>query len=300
MTTEIIHEPTPEFRDYLEGEIVSAFRRDRSYARLRGVAVMLACLAAGTTAGLASAQIREGAQRDSLLEVALADMQLAVLRLELLQARFADVTSKFKVGLVGSASMAEAESELRGMEAQAARSKLNVDEIRATSLPTRDELNAPLVGTRDFVTERLQLDLFAAQQRLTAAERAQAAMDSQWRVGAAGELAVADAGLEVARARAALGTLAERRKLRKEFLDQGTPGDQLTRRFQQAQLRHEALVAQEEVNMSRRRLAAIESQHAVGKAADLELLRAKVDLMMREVELQALARQLRDLGKPQR
>ena len=296
MSEDILHQPTPEFRDFLEGEITREYRRHRSFGRLRAVAVVVASLAAGTTAGLASDQIREGAQRDSLLEVALSDLSLAGLRLELARARFTDVENKWKTGVVGRSSLATAESELRGIEAQAARAKLNVDEIRATSLPPRDELNAPLVSGRDFVTERMQLDLFAAQQRLTAAEQVHTEMESQVRVGAASELALLDTRLEVTRAGGTLGTLAERRKLRKEFVDVGTPGDQLMRRFQQAQLRHEAFVAQEGVTASRRRLKAIRDQHAVGAARDLDLLRAEVELKEREAELQLLARQLRDLS----
>ncbi|MGQ0648208.1 MAG: hypothetical protein ACT4P7_11615 [Gemmatimonadaceae bacterium] len=296
MTTDTMHRPTPEFRHYLEDEIMSAFRRDRSLARLRTFAVVAACLAAGATAGLASAQIRERAQRDSLLEVALSDLSLAALRLDLARARHVDVSAKVNAGVVGSATLASAESELRGMEAAAARAKLNVDEIRATSLPPRDEVNAPVVGTHDFVMERLQLDLFAGQQRLTAAEQALAEIERQARVGAVRPLVALDAGLEVTRARAALGTLAERRKLRKEFIDQGTPGDELMRRLQQASLRLEAYVLQEAVKVSSQRLDAVRKQNAAGLAASLDVLRAEVELREREVELQLLARQLRNIG----
>lgn len=296
MTTDIMHQPTPEFRDYLEGEITRAWRQERSFVRLRSIAVAMACLAAGTTAGLASAQIRESAQRDSLLEVALSDMSLAALRLDLARARHLDVSKKAKVGLVGPASMAAAESELRGMEAAAARAKLNVDEIRATSLPPRDDLNAPLAGTRDFVLERLQLDLFVAQQRLTSAEQANTEIERQVRIGATGELAPLDAGLEVARARVALGTLAERRTLRQEFIAQGTPVDQLMRRFEQVRLRNEAYVAQEAVKVSTQRLEAVRRQNSVGVAAELDVLDAEIELKLRQVKLQLLARLLRDLG----
>ena len=299
MTTEIMHQPTPEFREYLEGEITSEFRRHRAFARVRLTAVLLATLAAGTTAGLASAQIRQGAQRDSLLETALSDMALVVMRLDMTRRHIEDVKSRFKVGVVGSAALADAELELRKMEALGLRAKLNVDEIRASALPARDDLNAPLVGGRDFVSERLQVDLFLAQQRLNTAEAAQAEAERQWRVGSVGELAVQDAGLKAIRERVALGTLAERRKLRKEFIDLGTSGDQLNRRFQQVQVRNDAYVAQETVNVLRRRLEAVRKQHAVGTASELDLLRAEYELKEKEYELQLLARQLRELVKPE-
>jgi hypothetical protein len=294
-----MHLPTAEFREYLEGEITREFRRHRSFARLRLTAVLLGTLAAGTTAGLASAQIRQGAQRDSLLETALSDMALVVLRLEMTKKLMEDFEVRLKAGAVGPSVLANAQSEHRQMEALAARAKLNVDVIRASSLPPRDDLNAPRVGGRDFVAERVQIDLFLAQQRLTAAEQAQAEAERQSRVGTVGELAVLEAGLKVIKERAALGTLAERQKLRKEFIDQGTAGDQLNRRYQQAQVRLDAYVAQETVNVLRRRLDAVRKQHAAGTATELDLLRAEYEFKEKEYEFQMLARQLRELAKPE-
>lgn len=298
MTTEIMHQPTPEFRDYLEGEITSEFRRHRSFARLRLTAILLATLAAGTTAGLASAQIRQGAQRDSLLETALSDMALVLMRLDMTRRLIEDVKSRVNVGAVGPSALADAEAELRRMEASGLRAKLNVDEIRASSMPARDDLNAPLVGGRDFVAERLQVDLYLAQERLKAAERTVDEVQRQHRVGTVGEVALLDARLQMIKEQAALGTLAERQKLRKEFIDQGTAVDQLNRRFQQVQVRHDAHVAQEAVNLLRRRLEAVRNQRAVGSATELDLLRAEYQLKEKEFELQLLARQLRELAKP--
>ena len=209
-----------------------------------------------------------------------------------------DIASMLAEGFAPSA-LAEAESELRQMEAMAARATLNVEEIRASSLPVRDDLNAPPVNGRDFVTERVQIDLFVAQQRLTAAEKIQAEAERQSRVGTVSEFALLEAGLKVIRERATLGMLAERRKLRKEFVDQGTALDQLNRRFQQAQVRFDAHVAQETVNVMRRRLEAVQKQHAVGSASELEVLRAQYELKEKEFELQVLARQLRELSKPE-
>jgi hypothetical protein len=299
MTTEIMHRPTPEFRDYLEAEITREFRRHRSFARLRFAAIFLATLAAGTTAGLASAQIRENAQRDSLLEAAQSELSLAALRLKLAQANLTEVNSKVQVGAIGRGSLAAAESELLRMEALARRAQLNVEEIRASSLLPRDDLNAPLVGTRDFVAERLMLDLFVAQQLMTSAEQAVAEADGQFRVGLVAALAVQDLRLELTRARAALGTLAERQKLRKEFLEQGTAVDQLNRRLQQAQVRFDAMVAQEKVTVLQQRLAALEKQRQAGVAGELDLLRAQLELKEQEAALQSLARQLRQLAKPE-
>ena len=297
MSTETMHRPTPEFRDYLEGELSRVYRRNRTFRRYRGVAIVFAWLAIGMSAGLASAQIREGAQRDSLLEAANADLALVSMRLELARAQLADVTAKVNVGVLGAVSSAAARSELRRMEAAAMRAKLNVDEIRATAQSPRDDLNAPLVNGRDFVTERLQLDLFTAQQGMTAAEEALAEVRRRIRVGAETELAGLDADLEVVRSRAALGVLAERRRLRTLYVEQGTPADELARRMQQSQVRFDAMVAQEAVRVARARLSHVTKQRAIGMASELDQLRAELLVKERETELMLLGRQLREIAR---
>ena len=65
------------------------------------------------------------------------------------------------------------------------RARYNIEEITATSQPPRDELSAPLVGGRDFVKDRIMLDLAAAQERLTTAEKVYSETERRARVGAA-------------------------------------------------------------------------------------------------------------------
>lgn len=296
MTMDTTHRPTPQFREYLEGEVVRTFRRERLSRRLRGLAAVIAALAVGTTAGLASAQMGKGAQRDSLLQAATADLSLAAMRLELARAQHADASAKVKAGVLDASSLAAADAELRKMEAAAMRARLNMEEIRAASMPPRDDLNAPLVGGRDYVTERIQLELAVADMRMKAAEAARAEAERRARVGAASELTGLDAELELARARAALGVLAERQKLRKEFVERGTPGDELARRLQRQQLRLDAMVADQALGVARARLELVRKQRAAGVASELEQLKAEVELKEREAELVAIARQLRTLG----
>ena len=296
MTMDTLHHPTPEFREFLEGEVVRGFRRERTAQRLRGLAVIVASLAVGATAGLAPAQIRQDAQRDSLLQSATADMALAATRLELARAQHTDVSNKVKVGVLGASSLSAAEAELRTMEAAAMRARLNVEEIRAAAIPPRDDLNAPLVGARDFVSERIQLDLAVAQWRLTATEEALAETDRRLRVGAGSELARLDAELELVRKRAALGVAAERRKLRKEFVERETPAEQLTSRLQHQQLRFDAMVSETAVKVARQRLDLMTKQRAVGVVGEVEQLKAELELKERELELASIARRLKQLG----
>ena len=302
-----MHSPTPEFRDRLEWEVATAFRRarreralsdgraSRIRPRLRAAAALLVAVAIGASAGLASAQIADASRRDSLLDASMAELYLASLRLDLARAQLDDARRREQLGAADAAAVASADADFHAMQAKARRLQLNMEEIRASSTPQapRDDLNAPLVGGRDFMLERLRLDLFVAQQRLTSAERALGDIERRVRVGAADPLARLEAEGDVARARASLAALAERQNLRREFLEKGTPIDELVRRQQRAELRSEAMVAQQALAIARERLSLLEKSRAAGAAGELDVLRARVAVGEREIELQRLMSRLR-------
>jgi len=92
MSIDDMHRPTTDFREHLEWEVVSAFRRQqrlnaRHHAQLsrwlRAAAIVIVSVAIGASATLASAQIRQDARRDSLIDAAAADYTLAALRLQI-------------------------------------------------------------------------------------------------------------------------------------------------------------------------------------------------------------------------
>jgi hypothetical protein len=302
MTDLDLHSPTPAFRHRLETAVADEYRRARLFradrraalrSRLRIAAGIVAAAFIGLTAGLASAQIADAGRRDSLLEAAQAQLHILAMRLDLARAQFTEVRKQADLGLAGAESVAAAVAEQRAAETEVARGQLNVEEIRATSQPPRDDLNAPRAGGRDFVTERFRLDLAAAQFRLNAAEAARDEASRRERLGIVGPLVPLEAELAVTQARAHLASLAERGKLRREFLEAGTPVEELLRRQEQADLRVEAMVAQQRVTLARERLSTLERGHAVGTVTQLEVLRAMVTLREQELELQVLARRIR-------
>ncbi len=305
MTDELTHRPTPDFRDRLERTVAHTFRLeqeldDRKHVRrsrwMSLAAVIVVSVALGASAGIASGQIRDAARRDSLLDAARADASLAAIRLNLARERLTDTRRKFDVGASDATSVADADAELRAMEAQAMRARYNIEEITATAQPARDELNAPLVGGRDFVKERVMLDLAAAQRRLTAAEGARSEIERRVRIGATSDLATLEANVDVARARGAMAVLAQRLTLRQEFVERGTPVEQLSSRLADAELQQDIALAQEELTLARERATRIERQRNAGIVTEFYLVQAKLKVQERELEL----RQLMSRYKPAR
>jgi len=297
MTEDTTHTANADFRDRLERTVIHTFRLEREVGNgaraartrwMRLAAVIVVSVAIGATAGVASGQMRDAARRDSLLDAAKADATLAAVRLELARTRVADTKRRFDLGAGDTRSLATADAELRAMEVEVMRARYNIEEITATSQPPRDDLNAPLIGGRDFVKDRIMLDLSAGQQRLTAAEEAYSESERRVRFGLPAELESVEASVEVTRARGVMAVLAQRLALRKEFLEKGTPVEQLTTRLSEVQLQQDVALSQQELKLARERLDRVQRQRDYGIVGESELIQAKLKVQERELELQQL------------
>jgi hypothetical protein len=290
-----MHRPTAAFRDYLEGEVVREYRRRRTFRRLRAAAVIVVSVGIGMSATLASAQVRGNAQRDSLQEAVKAEALLASMRFGLAQAQLVEAQRQVSVGNRPASSLMEAELQLRVAEEEVARVILNGREIEASGLPPRDELNAPLIKGEDFVKQRIQNQMMTADKKLKAAEQNQSEISRRVAVGAASEVELGDADLEILRARAHLAVLAERIQAREEFLQKKTPLPELFRRIEKTGLQNTLAVMQRALTNAQARLALVEKRREAGAASDADVLRARLDVLEREVDFQLAAKRVKQL-----
>lgn len=289
------HRPSADFRDYLEGEVIREYRRRRTFRRLRAAAVIIVSVGIGMTTTLASAQVRGDARRDSLQESIKAEALLASVRFGLAQAQLADLEKAVSAGARPSSSLMDAQLQLRIAEEEVARVILNGREIEASGLPPRDELNAPLVKGEDFVKQRIQNRLMTANKQLQVAEQNQAEIKRRVAVGAASELELADAELEILRHRALLAVVVERLKAREEYIQKKTPVSELYARIEKTNLEHTVNVLHRAMTIAQQRLALVEKRQQVGAASEVDVLRARLDLTERQVELQSAVQRLKKL-----
>ena len=303
MSSEHTYRPSAEFRERLEWELMRSHRRAeradggarRQHASwIRAAVIAIVSIALGTTAGLASAQIGRSAERDSLLAAARADASLVKMRRDIARAEADDIARKVRVGLEGEQAGARANAEARAMELQLARAGLNIDEINASGHAPRDDLNAPLIAGRDFVKQRIEIEAAAAQQQLTAAEGDQALIDRRVRVGAATDVERLAGLVEIARARAAMAVLVQKLALRAEFIEKGTSIDELARRLNKAQLEQDAAITQAGLVLAEARADIVEKQHKLGIADDAQMMRARLEVMSRQLEMTRIAARLRN------
>lgn len=298
------HEPAPEFTAHLEWQVQTALRRQMRLAspvrsgvrRLQAAAVIAAAVIVGAAGGVASGEIQDARQRDSLIQSARAAEALLSMRYELAKADYEAARRRFEVGVAGRESLIAAEQQMRAMEAAIRRLQMDLEEIAATSEPPRNNLDAPLVGKRDFVRVRLMLDLETAEQTLVAAERSLAEARKRVAVGTASDSVRLQAEADFTHAQEQMQLLRSRLELRDRYLR----GELQAADLALAQRRAELTLAHEratrDIALGRERLELLRKQVAVGLAHQLEAMRAEIAVLEREMELQKIHAELTALG----
>ena len=298
------HEPAPEFMAHLEWQIRTAVRRERRLAspatglrRLRTATAIAVAIIVGAAGGIASGQIQEARQRDMLVQSARGEEELLRTRLELARAEYEDARRRFEVGTAGRESLIAAELQVRAMETALQRLHVDLAEIRATSASPRNDLDAPLVDKRDFVRERLMLDLQTAQHELAAAERALKDVRERVSVGTASDTARLQAEADLAAAQERMQVLGSMVRLRQRFLRGELQADEvaMTQRRTELQLAHER--AAREIQLARERLDQLRKRVEVGLAGQLEVKRAEIAILELELELRRIRTEIEALGR---
>jgi hypothetical protein len=295
-----MHRPAADFRDYLEGAVVGEYRRRRRFRRLRAAAVVVVSIGIGMTTTLASAQVRQNAQKDSLREAAKAGAIYATVRYNLALAQLAEQQKKVAAGTSLASSVADAELEVAKAENEVAQIILNTRELEITGMPPRDDLNAPLVKGEDFVMERLKRQMTLVNRLVQDAERSRDDVARRVAVGVATDLDATDKEIAVMRARGNLLVLSERLKARTEFLEKGTPVAELARRIDLLDVQQQIQVAQRELANAQARSSLVERRQNVGAATKMEALEAQMNVELQKMQLQKLSlrlNQLRESGK---
>ena len=294
-----LHEPTPAFRAHLEWQIATALRRESRltapvgrHQPWRVAALVFLALMLGGAAGVASGRIQDARQRSSLTESVNAEMQLMETRLQLAEAEYQDARRRYETGTAGRDTLTAAEQQVREATAALRRLQLDLAEIRLTASSPRNELTAPLVGQRDFVRDRLLLELEKTERALAAAEQRAQAVRERIEIGTATKAALAQAEAERLRATSEMRLLQRQVELRKQFLQNALSAEQITLEQRRTELTLRAQLAENELAAAQDRLNDLRKGADAGMVGELEVKRAEVALLERQIELQRLRREL--------
>jgi outer membrane protein TolC len=300
-----LHEITPEFRARLDWQVATALRRESRFVlpvtggrwrRLRVAVVLLCTLAVGGLGGVASAQVQDARERVRLLAAARSELALAEMRLELARVEFLDAEQRRRTGLIETSEFMAASAAVRALEASLRAAELGIDEIRITGLPPNDALTAPLVDGRDFVQERLRSQVDAAEAEVRRANHVMSTVEQRVKLGLADSLESLQAGVEAVRADGALEALRTHLQLRAEYLSGEIRTEDLPLAVRRAELRLELRTAALAFTLARHRFHQMENRLALGQATARDVLRAELQMLEREADLEVLRRELALLG----
>jgi hypothetical protein len=297
-----IHTPTPEFRASLEEEVVRELYRDlqlmssgptsrvsrlKSHMpRLRLIAALVIGMILGVGTGFASAQVQDARQRGELTSAMTAQRQLAAVKLELAQANYDLVRRRVELGVLSPSALREAEAGLQATRTEVEKLEIDLQEIRVTAVAPRDELWAPLVGTRDFVKERLGIGAATAQKHLATAQAELAEQDRRFRAGVVTQTELNASRSAAQDAQRAADLAAQKLMLRRQFRDEHLSPDEIGRRLQRFELMNDVARAQQEMDSAELRLKLARSRRDIGAVGDLEVKKAEVDALERKLELE--------------
>jgi hypothetical protein len=297
-------EPTPEFRARLEWQIETALRRETRFSapvasrRPRATTALLvaAALVIGGVVGWMPGYAQESHERNQLIETAQSEAGLIQLRLELVQKELEQTRRRVDVGLVGPEAVAAAQDQVRTLETALKRNQLDVEEIRATSAAPRDDLQAPLVGQRDFVRERLMLDLADAQRALTAAEQKAAATRTRYEIGLVQQPEVQRSDVDVEKARTDMQLLAARLNLRRRALQGDVKLEDLAAALHRQELQLQLRQLQRELELAQTRLANARRLQSVGIGSEVDVKQTELQILEQQGQMLRLQQQLQAAG----
>ncbi|MEP6763067.1 MAG: hypothetical protein ABJB66_02090 [Gemmatimonadaceae bacterium] len=208
--------------------------------------------------------------------------------MQLAQAKYESVKKSVDAGASSSDVLAQALVDLKFAESEVARINLGAAEIQITAAAPRDEIWAPLVDNRDFVTARLNLDVDQAEQRVSALQQVAAHIERRVWVGAATEILLLEAQQSVSDATRTLNVAVRKLALRKMFLEKKIDQKAITQNVATDQLRDEVIRLTELLDVADRRATIAHKREAAGIATELEVKKAEVDVLERKVQLEQL------------
>lgn len=299
------HAPSAAFRSALEAEVVKTFHREARLAddrrvlinrRIRALSLVGLGLVMGFTTEYASGQVQDSRERNRLLIVAESDLEMAKLRLKLAEDEATLLRERANVGAVSPQTVRAADMELRAARFRLARIQLNLAEIAASSSEPRDELSAPRVGGKDFVSDRLRLDAAIAQDRLRNAEEELAEVEQAVRAGVRPDALLVEARAQVEDFKAVLAQLALRLRLREQFLAGQLAGDAMTREVRRNELMGDLQRVNRAYQVAQSRLETLRRDASVGAVMQLEVKRAEVEVLELAAHLKRLELELSELA----
>lgn len=306
------HEPAAAFAARLESQIASDVRRRNHNARaprwatwspLQAAAVvaviMLVSMGVGGAAVAAAYESEQSQVRDQLLSNIEQRLNLAQQRLDLAAKELQAAEQRFAVGLGGATVVMEKGQAVAEAEAQLQIIELDFQEIRASGREPRRELSAPLVTGRDFVGDRLRIEMSMPQKALRVAQTMANDVKKRVDIGVVSEVDLQVSLSRVVELQVALDTLGRKLDIRKQFLAGRMNAVEADLRVLEAEAEQQVTSIKPKIALAQQEVTRLTQRVEIGVAtpeslavAKLRRLELELALTKAEVDLAVIRRRI--------
>jgi hypothetical protein len=220
-------EPDGQFVDKLGWQLSSEFRRLERLRtsgkvivprRLVATSLMAGVLLSGVAAIKAADYFKDSWRKRIELARVTTEVELTKVRLASYREQAARTEDRFARGLIEAEQRTMMAFAVESAQRDLDRALLNQDEVESSGRPPRDELYAPIVGGRDFVSERLRNEIGSAEAYLDRVAKRWERIDDLVNAGLVHEAERGAIQAEIDSRKAAIEGLLERIELRKRFV----------------------------------------------------------------------------------
>ena len=298
-------EPDAQFVDRLEWQLASEFRRRDQLKPARGriavprsvAALSLAAgvLLMGVAATKAADLIRDSWRKRIEIARLETEVKIKTAFLEFKKEWSAQMENKRALGIISNEETLTSKSASQEAAAELDRAILDLEEAKASGETPRNELYAPLIEGRDFVSERLEIEKKSYQFEMELRrERVEPALRHRVELGLIPKSDLDDVLAWLSVDEAGIKDIENRLALRRRFLAGEISAGELEIQTRMSAAEKDLREAQSEIDTVGKGLEDLRAQEAVGlvpngvvKAAQLELnaAQAKADLALQEIEI---------------
>jgi hypothetical protein len=254
-------------------------------------------LTTGVTVIKASEMIKDSWRKKIEVARAETDVRLAEFRLNSARAEAARLGRQVALGLAATDEGRQGDLFAREREIDVRRARANREEAEATGGPARDELYAPKAGGRDFVLERLKMDLEVADLRSESIALRAERLKRLEAVGLVSEAEGAalkrEAAAQAERAKVIRGRIAQRER----FLEGKADAMQVEVQGRLAEASARLKSAQAMVEAQQERLERLTRMSGLGLAPDSEVRTAQAGLEIEKAKMAQAALEIDILSK---
>ena len=287
-------EPEPKFVEKLEWQLASEYRRAsfrraaRTIAVPRGLAVavlVVGVLVTGVAAIKAADYVRDSWRKKIEVARGETEVRLKQAELESVQTEAKRMETLVSLGLVERDESQAIRSRADGAALDLLRSRLDLEEVKASGAAPSNELSAPLVHGRDYAAERLEIEKRERQLDLDLQARRLERVMRLMKVGLVGEDEQKAIQAEVVLMKSSLDAVQTRLDLRRRFVKgKISPEDvEIAGRLATAQAALRA--AQSNVDRLKEEMALLETRRELGLVSSAEIASLQYSLEAAEAEL---------------